>query len=122
VEWSTGRLAFARAHYGVIKLLALTASGENRTGERLPTLREVDADHSPDHNRPRQFASLSDLAKRVRPGQPRYAATCLLFASRGSGVQVPLAPPGKTLMAKIAEHWLTPRIDTSWLQFEPRSA
>jgi hypothetical protein len=86
------------AHYGVIKLLALSA--RRRTDRQAATdlcTNRLDSDHSPDHNRRRQTALFSGLARRIRPGQPRCAATCLLFASRGSGVQVPLAPPGKHL-------------------------
>jgi hypothetical protein len=42
---------------------------------------------------------------------PPVAATS--FASRGSGVRVPLAPPGKTIRAGSPMRSLTPAIDTS---------
>src|SRR5205823_5618333 len=42
-------------------------------GLHQPCASRVETDHSPDHNKPRQAALFSDLAERVRPGQPRHA-------------------------------------------------
>lgn len=52
---------------------------------------KLSADHSPDHNDIRLPAAISDLAERIMLGQQRYAATFLLFASRGSAI--PAARP-----------------------------
>jgi hypothetical protein len=53
-------------------------SGSSRRATRL------NADHSPDHNNPRQAALFSDPQEPARPGKPRYATTCSYFASTGS--------------------------------------
>jgi Transposase IS116/IS110/IS902 family len=52
-----------RFHYGVVKLLALRARSENTSGGVATYVAPagLGADHSPDHNSPRQFAMFSDL-------------------------------------------------------------
>ena len=85
------RLPGARPASPSVSLLSHHVAGAQnakRTKARATTdiagAARPDADHSLDHNKPRQSALLSDSAKRIMPGQPRYAATCLLFASRDS--------------------------------------
>ena len=90
-----GPIPEQHVHYGVTKLLALRALGEDRSRRAMSDIAgasKLIVDHSPDHNRRRQSALLSDLAERIQPGQPPHAATCLLFASRRSASQVPSAP------------------------------
>jgi hypothetical protein len=48
----------------------------------------------PDHNRIRQSPIPADALVATAPGERPHPTTWAYFASRGSGVRVPLAPPG----------------------------
>jgi hypothetical protein len=55
------KVSLPTSHYGVVKLLALIALSGPATDIAGPG--KLNADHSPDHNRPRQSATLCDLAE-----------------------------------------------------------
>src|SRR5262249_23654202 len=64
--------------------------GLRRGGRRALTTK-------PDHNRVRQDPIPTDALIAALPGERPHPTACTYFASRGSGVRVPLAPPVRCL-------------------------
>jgi len=56
-----------------------------------------------DHNSIRQGPIPADAPRATAPGERRYPTAWAYFASRGSGVRVPLAPPAKNDPGQIVK-------------------